>query len=548
MTNASKEKREISKAPISSGMAKAAVIVMSSIVLSRITGFLREMLIAYKIGRNNFSDAYIIGFTIPDLMYNLLVGGAISAALIPFLSGHIEKGEEKEGWRAASTFINIIFIGIVILSIAGMVFAPQLLPVFNRKYMQQTPEIQQLTVSVTRTLFPSVSFLMLAGICTGVLNSYRKFAAAAYGPTIYNIGSIISIMMFGAPDAAGIKKVAAGVAASAAVYFAFQFLSAHKELKHYRPVIRLKDNGFRNLFGQALPSIFSSSVVQINAIISISFVSLFAAGSVTAFRNANTTWQLPYGIFAMGIGTAMLPTLSRKLALGEIGEYRSLLMKSLKTVLFLSTPSAVAFIMLRYDIVSAIFSWGGQFKQSDVSHVAKILMVFSIAMITQSIVATMNRGFYAAGDTKTPLLVGIGTIFLNLFLGYVFTRYTSMEAEGMALSYSVISTVNAVMLLLLLNKKMKGIQLRKLAVFLKKAIPASLAMCGVLYLMNGAAPGLHTKILQLVYLTVEVSAGAAVYFFIMLYFRSEEAVYFLKTLGRKLDSLSKKRDGKELKT
>ena len=542
MTNVPTEKKVLPKAHKSSGMAKAALIVMSSIVLSRITGFLREMLIAYKIGVNAFSDAYVIGFTIPDLMYNLLVGGAISAALIPFLSGHIERGEEKKGWKAASTFINIIFAGIMILSCLGMIFAPKILPLYNQQYVHQTPDMQQLTVSVTRTLFPSVAFLMLAAICTGVLNSYKKFAAAAYGPTIYNLGSIVSIMLFGAPDTAGIKKVAMGVAASAAIYFVFQFLSSYKEIVNYRPLLNIRDRGFKNLFGQAIPSILSSSVVQINVIISTYFVSKFETGSIAAFRNANTTWQLPYGIFAMGIGTAMLPTLSRKLAVGDVGEYRSILMKSLKTVLFLSTPSAVAFIMLRYDIIRAIFSWGGQFRQNDVVHVARILMVFSVAMITQSIVATMNRGFYAASDTKTPLLVGVSTVMLNYLLGFIFTNYTQMKAEGMALSYSIISTINAILLLLILNKKMKGIQLRKFAQFLLKAIPASLAMCGVLYLMNGLSGGIHSKVLQLIYLTFEISAGAIVYFFIMLYFKSEEAVYFLKAIGRKLDSISNKKN------
>lgn len=516
-------------------LATAAIIVMSSMILSRVTGFVRETVLSWKVGLSWVQDAYIAAFTVPDLMYTLLVGGTISAALIPVLSSYLEKGEEEEGWRSTSTFINTIFIAMILLCGLGVLLAPWIIPLVAPGFSHMSPETKELAITLMRILFPSVSFIMLAGICNGVLNSYKKFAAAAYGPSIYNLGCTLSIFIFADVNPESMVKVAIGVACSAAVYFLFQLSFAFRDIKFYRFIIDWGNRGFRKLTRQAIPSLLSSSIVQVNAIIAISFVSLsLMEGSVSAYRNANTVWQLPYGIFAMGIGTAMLPTLSRKFAAGDLDEYRNILMKSLTSVLFLSVPSAVGFIILREPVVRAIFAWGGRFSEDKVPVVAGIVAVFSVAMITQSIVATMNRAFYAKQDTKTPLLVGMGTVAMNFGFGYLFYRTTNLGAAGMALTYSIISTVNSVLLLILLNKRMQGIHLGRFLRFSIKALPASLTMGAVLWLLNLVPVHLSTKPLQLLYLLLEITAGAAVYALVMLLLKADEALYFIQMVKDKI--------------
>lgn len=521
------------KSAQSTRLANAAIIVMSSMVLSRVTGFVRETMLSWKVGLSWVQDAYIAAFTVPDLMYTLLVGGTISAALIPILSGYLEKDEEEEGWRSVSIFINTIFAGMAALCVLGVIFAPYIIPLVAPGLSKISPETEELAVRLMRILFPSVSFIMLAGICNGVLNSYKRFAAAAYGPSVYNLGCTLSIFIFADVNPESMVKVAIGVACSAAVYFLFQLSFAFRNMKLYKLILDWGNRGFRRLIKQAVPSLLSSSVVQVNIIIAIFFVSLFAEGSVSAYRNANTVWQLPYGIFAMGIGTAMLPTLSRKFAAGDFDGYRNILMKSMTSVLFLSIPSAVGFIILREPVVRAIFSWGGRFGGDKVPVVAEIMAVFSVAMITQSIVATMNRAFYAKQDTKTPLLVGLGTIVMNLGFGYLFYRTTALGAVGMALTYSIISTVNSILLLILLNKKMQGIHLDRLLLFTLKALPSSLAMGAVLWLLNIAPVHLYTKPLQLLYLAFEIAAGAGVYLAVMLLLKADEAIYFINMIKEK---------------
>jgi putative peptidoglycan lipid II flippase len=516
-------------------LSSAAVIVMSSMILSRLTGFLRETMLSWKVGLSWVQDAYVAAFTVPDLVYMLLVGGTISAALVPFLSGKLEKGEEEEGWLAASSFINIVFLGMVVICVLGIVFAPQIIPAVAPGFSDSSPQTLELAVKLSRILFPSVSFIMLAGICNGVLNSYKKFAAAAFGPSIYNLGCTVSIFLFADADPESMIKTAVFVALSAFVYFLIQLSFSHREFKLYKPVILFSDKGFRNLFSHAVPSLLSSSVTQVNTIISTAFVSLSAIeGSLAAFRNANTLWQLPYGIFAMGVGTAVLPSLSGKYAVGGHEEYRSLLMKSLTSVLFLAVPSAAGFLILREELVRAVFKWGGKFTEEDVPFVASILAYFCISMITQSTVAILNRAYYARQDTLTPLAAGIISVILNIALGTLFYRHTDLGASGMALSYSIISLVNSCLLLILLHIKMNGIHASELGSFFIRAVPSSVVMGAALLMIRSIVPDPGMKLLQLLYLLSEIIAGAVIYIIMMLFMKSQDAIYLMKKIKQGL--------------
>lgn len=517
-------------------VSSAAIIVMSSLILSRVTGFLRETMLSWKVGLNWVHDAYVAAFTVPDVIYTLLVSGMISAALVPFLSGKLERGEEKEGWGAVSSFLNVLTAGTIFLSVLGIIFSEQVIPFVAPGFAEQSQSTQELAIKLARILFPSVLFIMLAGVCNGVLNSYKKFAAAAYGPSIYNAACALSIYLFADADPESMIKAAFGVSASALIYFLVQLAFAFNKFKFYRPLINFVDKGFQRLFNQAVPSLLSSSVAQFNVVVSTAFVSLSAVeGSLAAFRNANTLWQLPYGIFAVGIGTAVLPALSGKYATGENKEYRSLLTRSLTSVLFWALPSAAGFIVLREPLVRAVFYWGGKFTQSDVSSVASILALFSASIVSQSAVAILNRAFYAIQDTKTPLLIGLCTAVINLLLGMVFYLFTDLGASGMALSYSIISTINAVMLLVVLKKKTNGIHMEKVISFFVRAIPATLIMCIFLAVFEIMPVSLAKKGLQLLYLAVEMLIAAVIYTGIMLLMKADDAVYMKNLIKQRLN-------------
>ncbi|MGI6777750.1 MAG: murein biosynthesis integral membrane protein MurJ [Acetivibrionales bacterium] len=513
-----------------------AIIVMSSIIVSRITGFFREMLIPNFFGLQEVADAYSLSFKITGLMYDLLVGGAIAAALIPILTGYIENKQEKEGWRVVGTFINIVFITMVFTCIIGIVLAPHIVPLI----VDFDAKTTALTIRLIRILFPSVAFLMLAGLSNGVLNSYKRFAAAAYGPTIYNVGSIISIILF---SKYSIETVAFGVMCSSILYFLFQLSFALKNLKYYSFRFFLKHPGFIKLIRLAIPSLISSSIVQVNVIISSSFASLFTAGSVAALNIADRIWQLPYGVFAQGMGIAMLPTLSGRYAVGDIDEYRRILTKSLKTVLLFTIPSAFGFIVLKGPIITTILKFTNMIGENDIEITSNILMFFSLALITHSIVAIMNRAFYSVNDTKTPLLIGSCTIIVNTALSYIFYVFfrDSLSTGGMALAYSLSSLLNAVLLLSLLTRKIKAINIGEFIVFLLKTLFSALIMAALLYFINNLFKAASAnKVYQILSLMLEVAAGVFIYFTLVIIFKVEEACYIFQGFLSKIKNLCKK--------
>lgn len=514
-------------------VAGAAAIVMSSIVVSRLTGFLREMLVPNVLGANKVGDAYNMAFKITGLMYDMVVGGAIAAALIPILSGYIEKDKEEEGWKAAGTFINLVFIVMSFACIAGIAFADKIVPLMAWGFKG---EASDLTIKLTRILFPSVAFLMLAGITNGVLNSYQRFAAAAYGPSIYNIGSALSILLLARFGAAA---VAYGVMFSSLIYFLFQLSFALKNLKYFRFKLYLNHPGFRKLFKLAIPSLVSSSIVQINVIISAAFTTSFSEGSVVAFNMADRTWQMPYGIFAQGIGIALLPTLAAKYAVNEIDYYKQTLTRGLKTVLLLAVPSTVGLIVLREPIVRTVFQFSDALSDRDIYVSASALMFFATALITQSMVTILNRGFYAVNDTKTPLYIGISTIVVNYLLNSFFINSSALNVSGMALAYALSSTVNAFLLMIILDIKLDGIHLEKLAGFMVKVTIASAIMGFIISLINNAIQtGIESKLLQFLFLIIVVSLGGLIYFTIVLLMKVDEAKYILSFIVEKLKGLS----------
>ncbi|MCX7843379.1 MAG: murein biosynthesis integral membrane protein MurJ [Clostridia bacterium] len=516
-------------------LAGAAIIVMISTILSRITGYLREMLISNRLGVGDVGDAYNVAFNIPDLMYYMILGGSIAAALIPVLSGYIEKKDEEEGWKAIGTFINVSFLAMVIFCILGMIFTNELISLLAQGFKQKNEATQLLAVKLTRILFPSVSFLMLAGLCNGVLNSYHRFTAAAFGPVIYNLGGVLSLLVFGSNTPRGAERVAYGVMASAFVYFVFQAAIAFKNLKYYRFSIHLSHPGFRRLFKLALPSLVSSSVVQVNVMISTWFATFAAAGSLTLYNNANRTWQLPLGIFAQSMGVTLLPTLSANAAVGNYKDYKGILMKGIKMVLIFSIPSAVALIVLREPIIRTLFKFSSKFTEESVAKTSFILVFFSLGLVAQSIVAIMTRAFYAVNDTKTPLFLGSSTIVINFVLSYIFFNMTALSVAGMALAYSVSSMFYAITLMIILNKRISGLEAGNMAYFLIKILLSAAVMGLVLYPLNRVLPvDINSKISQVLFLGFETAAGALVFFALVLITRVDVGLYVLNILKNKI--------------
>ena len=276
----------------------ATVLVMIGLVFSKASGFLRDIFVGIKFSEPIYRDSFTLAFTIPDLVYNLLIGGSIQAAITPSLSASIASGEEERGIKAVSTFISFMAVLLIITCALASIFS---VPIY--RFFFGTGENEQtvyLSGMACKWLFVQIVFMMLAALSIGILNAYKRFGSTAFGPTIYNFFVLASIIVFAGNSESNLVKTTFGIMCAALIYFLFQYVVGRDKLRKFRFIWAPRDKDFHALVRRALPILFSASVVQINVFILNAFsLSLPGVGNVFALRNASTTWQLPYGIFAV---------------------------------------------------------------------------------------------------------------------------------------------------------------------------------------------------------------------------------------------------------
>lgn len=460
-----------------------AAMIMFATLLSRITGFLRTVLIQNIMQPRGYSDEFWVSFSLPDLAFELLVSGAIAAAIIPVLASSLTNGNEGKGWKAVGTFLNLTVITVFILEIIFFIWTPECIRIVASGYKADTEEFA-LTVKLTRILLPSAVFMVLVGQFNGILNAYNKFAAAAFGPVIYNTCVMISIIAFGGVSA---EMTAWGVLASSVVYFLIQLVCVWKHLNFYRLRLYIKNETFLKLFKLAIPSLTASAVMYINVIISRSFSTQFAQNSVTMMTNANRTWQLPLGIFAQSMGVAILPTLSTWFAEERESDYKRILYKGIRTVMVLCIPCTMVLMLLSRQIMQILFKWSDMtYYETMLNGVA--LLAYAPALLFQSVVVILNRAFYSIQNTTIPFFCGLCTIAVNILVNMHLLRSSDMGAVGTALAYVVAVVVNAFLLAILFSKKTGFKLLPDNFDFLSKTSAATIIAGFVLWLLTAVIP------------------------------------------------------------
>ena len=517
-------------------MALATFLMIIGLTLSKGTGFLREIFIGIQFGFGNVQvEAFILGFQIPDLFFQLLVGGSIQAAITPSLARAIERGEHKRGWRSVSIFITLMTVIMLAASTLGMLLSDWIFPLI---YSDTASEIVSLAAKSSKALFPQVFFMMLAALCIGILNAYKKFSSTAFGPTVYNICVVISILVFGRQTNQAVINTAIGITASAGVYFLLQFYMARRELKSFRLSLDTHDEGFRELLRLAVPTMISASIVQLNTIIITIFTGGFDKGIIQSLNNAKAIWQLPYGIFAVAVGSVMLPSLSAHFAARDNKSARVLLGKSLRNALFLTIPSAGLLLALRHDVVPAILKWTSSYKIASGETTALILMGYCLAVIFQTVVFIYNQAFYAIGKTKIPLYTGAlsmilisGFCFILKSLGLLKSG-SVVGALGLSLAYSLTSIITA-LILSAVYRKNRQLAPRSLGAFIVRSCICLGVLMLVVYTLNVFPIYPYSKIGQLVWLSVRGGAGFGGYLLAARAMQMKELSSFVDRIRRR---------------
>lgn len=512
-------------------MARAAGVVMFLILLSRLLGLVRERAIAHVFGMSWETDVFRNAFNVPDFMFFLLVAGGLNAAFIPVFTGYLAKGEEDEAWRVASSFFTVSLAALTLFALVGALFAPWLTPFVGYGF---TGEARELLIALMRILFGAVFFTALAGLGMGIHKSYKSFTAPMVGPIAYNL--LIIAGTYGLARPLGIFGMAVGTVAGAVANFAIQLpFFLKKGRGRFRFRIDMAHPGMRRILSLMGPSVIALSIFQVNFTIAANIASGLAEGSPSALRIANQLVQLPLGIFAMGMGTVLLPTLSGLAARREFAEFRETFSTGLRAVLFITIPAAVGLAVLREPIIRLLFEVGA-FTPQDTAMAGEALLYYSFGLFAQATGQILMQVFFSLQDTRTLLRVSAFAVLMNTGISLLLLRVTDLQHGALALAWSITTFLNMLHYLAALRRHIGTFDGRRIARTVVLAT-AGAAVMGVA--AHAVAHGLAGYLDltagwgRLVQVGVAVLAGVAVYAGAAVALRMEEVGFVLQMLRRR---------------
>jgi putative peptidoglycan lipid II flippase len=478
-------------------VTRSAGIVGFAVMGSRLLGLIREQVIAYFFVSGVGADAFYAAFRIPNLMRDLFGEGVLSKAFVTtFTATEMEDGEEA-AWRLANRVFHLIALALAVITVVGIFAAPLIVNVMfmGRGFdVELEPEGEHfgftskrdLTVYLTRIMFPFLPLVSFAAIAMGLLNSKGKFGIPSSASSFFNLGSVVvGVWGYYASQRLGLHPVtgmAVGVLVGGALQFFIQVPSMWHLGFRYRPSISFRDARVQQLMRLLGPAILGAAALQINVFVNSWFASRgegWMAWITWAFR----LMHLPIGIFGVAISIAALPNLAKLVVANDLDGYRQSFSYALRLVMLLTIPASIGLMVLNEPICRLIFEWG-KTTAIDTQQTARALFYYAFGLCGFSAVKIATDGFYAFNDTRTPVKVSLCTIALNIILNALFIFGLNFDHRSLALSTSCTITLNFLTLLVLLWRRVGGFGLDKIAVLLVKIVVVSAGMGAVCWWVN----------------------------------------------------------------
>ena len=398
----------------------AAFLVGSGILLSRLAGLIRQTIMARYLGAALAADAFNAAFRIPNLLQNLFGEGVLSASFIPEYAGLLGRNDEEEATRLAGAVAGMLALVSAILVLVGVLTAPWLVAVIANGF---TGEKRELTVRLTRILFPGAGLLVFSAWCLGILNSHRRFFMSYTAPVLWNLAMIGTLVFFhrGRTDVQLAVYLAYGSVIGSALQFGIQLPQVLRLARGVRPRLTAAAASVRNVFRNFVPAFVGRGVVQLSAYVDAWLASYLGNGAVSSFTYAQAIYVLPISLFGMAISAAELPTMSRATGTtAEIGAYlRSRLSDGLDRIAYFIVPSVVALLALGDLIVHLLYE-SGKFDRGNTIWVWEILIGSTVGLLASTMGRLYSSTYYALRDTRTPLRYAVVRVILTTLLGYFF--------------------------------------------------------------------------------------------------------------------------------
>jgi putative peptidoglycan lipid II flippase len=502
---------------MSSRLLKSTATVGGFTMVSRVLGFVRDMVFASLFGAGVGTDAFFVAFKIPNFLRRLTAEGAFSQAFVPVLSEYKVQRDQVEVRQLISRVSGSLGAILLALTVIAVIAAPLLVMVFAPGFMKDEYKAG-LTAEMLRITFPSLLFISLTALAAGVMNTYNRFAVPAVTPVWLNLSLIGAAVwlapLFGEP----VVGLAWGVLAAGLLQLAFQLPTLYRLKLLALPRWGFRDEGVRRIMRLMLPAIFGSSVAQINLLFDTIIASFLVTGSVSWLYYSDRLVEFPLGVFGIAMATVILPSLSKKHAAADPEAFSRTLDWALRWVVLIGLPATIGLTLLAAPILTTLFQYNA-FGAGDVRMASLSLMAYGIGLLGFILVKVLAPGFYARQDTRTPVRIGIYAMLTNMVLNVLFVvpmavgGYEGPHA-GLALATSLSAFLNAALLFLHLRRARVFRAERGWGTFLLRILPANLFLALLLWWGTGE-PGRwieRSAMERIGQLAVLIGGGAVLYF------------------------------------
>ena len=475
-------------------------------------GYIRDAINAALFGAGMISDAFFVAYRIPNMLRDLLAEGALSSAFIPSFVEYFEKKGREEAFRLASivlTLLTVIFSAVVLL---GWAFAG---PIVSFMAPGFSPAAQELTVKLTRILFPFIAFMGLAAVFMGMLNSMKKFTMSALAPAVGNLvmigtgGLIMALGRQGGNYDKWIVLWSAGAVISGLVQLSVQVPEALKQGFRFKPSLKWKEPGIMQMAKLMAPAVLSNSVGQVQVLANTIMASILGAAAVTYLYYGYRLMQLPMGIFGVSIATAVFPLIAAHAAKNESAELKHTVSMGIRLNMLIALPATAGLIVLSYPINALLFRHG-MFGTHDTLMAARAASWYTAGLLFASLIKLLTPTFFALKDSRTPVIISITSIIMNVLLSMILMGPYGFI--GLAAANTVASVCNFGLLFIMLRRKLGPLEEKQIFSSFVRIGAASVLMGLACYWLSALFGEPHKLWLRLLQVLVCVPAGIGVFF------------------------------------
>lgn len=497
-------------------LARSAGVIGLGISVSRVLGFVRDIIIAAVFGTSVPLQAFVVAFRIPNMLRDLVGEGAANSAFVPVLSSYAVKKTKEEFWGLAQILLNVMIVVLAAITALGMAFTPAIVALIAPGFVKD-PEKFRLTVELTRSMFPYIFLVGLTAYTTGILNSLKLFGASAFSQPLWNIVFISAALWLCPIMRVPVMGLAIGVLAGGVLQLLVQVPQLASRGLAFPRLDRFRHPGAAEVGRLLVPRVLGAGIYQLNVFVDTilaSLSSIVGEGAIAAIYYSNRLWMLPLAIFGTAFSQAMLPTMSEHAAREDIGKFKQTLSFSLRSVFFITVPSSVGLIVLARPIVRALFE-RGSFDSYSTEITANALLFYSIGLFAYAGVKILVSAFYSLKDTRTPVKTAAAALVINIVLN-VALMYP-LKVGGLALATSLASVANFFILFALLGKKIGKLGAASIADSFIRVLAASAAMAAALMLLDA-----NLVLRPAAKIAVIIPAGMIVFFAACILLKIEE--------------------------